>query len=162
MKQRNLDGFTLLELLLVIAILSIILMSGVSVTYSYFVRTQVDNAISVLIETLRRTQTLSRNAVDDSAWGVKINERSVILFKANDGDADGNPDSYSQASRDESMDREYDLPGEVNIASTGQVEIIFNKLTGEPRIGSLLTIRVDSTSDYSREIKVNQLGAIDY
>jgi prepilin-type N-terminal cleavage/methylation domain-containing protein len=155
-------GFTLLELLLVIAIISLILVTSISITYSYYVRTQVDNSMSVLIETIRRAQTLSRSAVDDSAWGVKISEQSVILFKANDGDADGNPDSYSQVSRDESLDREYKLPGEVTISNSGQVEMIFEKLTGEPSIGSLLTIQVNSTSSYSRQITINQLGAIDY
>lgn len=162
-KNKTKRGFTLLELLIVLAMLSVLITSSVFVTYGFFVRTQVDNTVLVLVETLRRAQTISRNAVEDSAWGLKINEDTLVLFKANDGDGDGNPDSYSQTStRDTSFDKQYYLPGEVEIDNTGQVEIIFNKITGEPRIGGVLTIQINSSSSYSRQVQINPLGTIDY
>ncbi len=161
--KSKVKGFTLLELLIVLAILSILIVTSMFVTYGFFIRTQVDNTVLILVETLRRAQTISRNTLEDSAWGLKINADNLVLFKANDGDGDGNPDSFSQTStRDVSFDKQYDLPGEVQIDDTGQIEIIFNKLTGEPRIGGTLTIQINSTSSYSRQIKINPIGTIDY
>lgn len=163
MPSNEKKAFTLLELLIVIAIMTIIVGSSIFVTYGFFVRTQLDNTMLVLVETLRRAQTLSRNAVQDSAWGLKINEDSLVLFKANDGDADGIPDSYSQTiTRDTSFDTRYDLSGEVEIAESGQVEIIFNKLTGEPRIGSNLTIQLNAAGSYTRLVTINPVGTINY
>lgn len=161
-------GLTLLELLIVLALVSISLTSVISVTYNFFVRSQVDNSVSIVVETLRRSQTLSRNTIEDSAWGVKLNSDNIVLFKAGDGNSelsiepDGSPDSYGEAGRDTSSDRQYFLPGEVTIAESSQVELIFNKITGEPSIGTDLVIRINSAGSYYRDITLNRLGAIDY
>ncbi|MEX1061663.1 MAG: prepilin-type N-terminal cleavage/methylation domain-containing protein [Patescibacteria group bacterium] len=122
MKKENLarrPGVTLIELLLVLAIIGV---TGLSVSFgtvqllsqSYF-----SNTVERLVHTLRTAQIYSTSGRGDSSWGVHFEGDTVTLFKGQDF-----------ATRDASFDAETPIPSSVLIS--GWQDIYFDKLRGLP------------------------------
>lgn len=70
-KTRFLSGFTMLELLVVVAIILVIL----SFAYTTYIRAQSNQALSAsserLADTLRQAHVFAREAKDKKGWGVR-------------------------------------------------------------------------------------------
>ena len=73
-------GFTIIETLLVLALLAIVLVMTAPVAESLVTSNDLKLAEENIVETARRAQILARGVTRDLAWGVKIGSGSVTLF----------------------------------------------------------------------------------
>ena len=139
-------GFTLLELLLVVAMISVVTMFSVTLGSGFIWRTDLSQAQYLTVINLRHAQILARAQVDDSDWGVHIENNQLTVFKGNDFDT-----------RDTESDEEYDL-GSVTVGT--EVDVIYHKFSGEP-YDSILEIDL-TTNNETASITVNSEGTVIY
>ena len=145
--QKKLRSVTLIEILLVIALMTIVLSFSLPVYQLLNVRNDLDLATIAIVQATRRAQILSRGMSGDSAWGVKIQKGSLILYKGS-----------SFTSRDQNVDEQTALAPEIEV--TGLDEINFSKLSGLPQ-NSGATI-LSSPTNETKNIFINEKGAITY
>ena len=141
------QGFTLIEMLLSVALIG--LLAGISVPVYQSVQFRNDLAVgsNIIARSLRRAQTLSRATSQDIEWGVHIQSGSITIFQGTD-----------YANRDSSFDEYFELSPSINPSGLG--EIIFDKLTGNPQ--STGNITLNSSSGETKNITINEKGTIDY
>ena len=144
---NSLKGFTLLEVLLSLAILA--LLAGLSAPVYLNLQSRNDLAVATttLAQTLRRAQTLAMAVASDSTWGVKVQTGNFTLFKG-----------LGYSARDPSFDEIFDLPS--NLISSGPSEIIFSKFTGEPQTTGNITLT--NVNNENRTLSVSPKGMISY
>ena len=138
-------GFTILELLLVMAAAILIAAFTIPVGIRFFQTQSLDETTMSIFSTLRRAENQAIFQKNDSAFGVKFLSVSYVLFQGS---------SYS--GRTQSEDESFILSG--GITTSGIDEVVFAKLTGIPNITGTLTIT--SGSD-SQTININAQGKIE-
>jgi prepilin-type N-terminal cleavage/methylation domain-containing protein len=141
------DGFTLIEMLLSVAIVSIIAGISVPIYQSFQVRNDLDVATATIAQSLRRSQVLSQAVDGDTSWGVKIQSGNITVFKGT-----------SYAARDTTFDEVFDVP--TSLTPSGVSEIVFAKFTGLPT--STGTITLTSSANEVRNVVVNSKGMVSY
>ncbi len=138
-------GFTIIELILVISIVSILAVLFSSVGSAYVIRNSTQNTLNELVGSLRVAQLNSQLSKANSSWGVRVENNQIILFMGT-----------SFGTRDASFDERFNIPG--SIAVTQPSEVVFEKLTG----GSTnATISVSNDIGQSSTVVVNELGSVD-
>jgi len=156
MKKKNLKktiihnstkGFTLLEMLLSVALITVISGIGVPIYQSFQTRNDLDIAEVAAVQTLRRAQVLSQAVDGDTNWGMLATTSSIILFKG-----------ASYAARDSGYDEIFEIPASITISGTQ--EYVFSKFTGEPQTTG--TTILTSNSNEVRNIVVNSKGMVSY
>lgn len=139
-------GFTLIEIVLSFSIIVLIFGIATPIYQDYQIRNGIDTTVNVIVENLRRSQTLSEAVDGDSTWGVNVAGSNITLFKG-----------LSFASRDTTFDDISDIP--VTMSATGLTEIVFSKLTGLPNTVGVLNL---STTGNVRTISINEKGTLIY
>ena len=142
------NGFTLLEVLLSIALIAILVGLSLPVYYTLFSKNDLDVAKNQVAQSLGRAAFLSSASDGDTNWGVKILSGSIIVFKGT---------NYTSG-RDASFDESY--PTASSITPSGLTEIVFNKMTGLPQIKG--DIILTSTNGETRIITINSKGTVSY
>ena len=144
---KTVPGFTLVEILLVIALLGI--MAGISIPlyYTFQLRNNLDLVSSSYAHTLRRAQALTRAVDGDISWGVHLTATTTILFKG-----------ISFAARQSDFDEISDIP--ISIFHTGLGDVVFAKFTGFPQQTGTTTFT--STDAESRAVAINGKGIVSY
>lgn len=145
-KLNHEQGFTLLELLLSVAIISLIAGFSLPVYRTLLSKNDLDISATVTASSLRRAQNLSQGVDGDITWGVKAQNGSIVIFKGT-----------SFASRDTNFDETFDVPTSISVG--GATEIIFSKLTGLPQTTGTFNL---STESDSRTVTINAKGMVDY
>jgi prepilin-type N-terminal cleavage/methylation domain-containing protein len=140
-------GFTLLELLISIAMIGALAAMSVPVYQTFQVKNDIDVARSVAAQSLRRAQTKARAMDGDETWGVHFQAGSITLFQGS-----------SYATRDTDFDEIYE-PADI-IGFSGLTEVTFAKLTGEPSATGTLTM--SSAANQSRSLTINDKGTVSY
>ncbi len=138
-------GFTLVEVLLSIALVSII--AGFSVPFfnSFLYRSEVENATTLTITSIRSANILARSQKNDSNWGVYLSGNSVTIYSGND-----------YVSRDVTLDQVYSFDG---VSFSGNNEVNFVKFSGIPNTSATINVNGEVNSDV---ITINSLGIVDY
>jgi prepilin-type N-terminal cleavage/methylation domain-containing protein len=113
-------GFTLLEILLVIGIISILLVFIVPLSLDFYKSQQFEIQTQSVIQTLRRAQSKAMAMEQDTSFGLHITDQNYTLFKGN-----------SYATRDTQYDEIFDFSEIINIG--GLNEIVFLKSEGVPK-----------------------------
>lgn len=141
----KLRAFTFIELMIVIAIVSIIATFGVVSFSKLFLQTEVISGVDVSTEALRKARYYALLNRYNSSWGVhKNSNNSMTIFAGN-----------SYASRTTAYDETLNINS--NITITGFSDIVFARLTGIPSTTAPYTI---TSTGYSRQIILSNLGAI--
>ena len=146
-KTKNNRGFTLIEIMLVVAL--IVAIGGISVpVYQAFqVRNNLDMAAYTITQMLRRAQVLAQSGEGDATWGVHIASGSATLFKG-----------ASFAGRDTTVDEISEISSDM--VSSGVSEIIFSKLLGEPQTTG--NVVLTTSNNDTKTITINAKGTIEY
>lgn len=144
--EHKKHGFTLIELVLSVAVLSIILLVSIPLTQRYVIRNDMEVLSNIIVQDLYRAQNLARAGENDSDWGVYIQEGSTTVFQG---------DSY--ISRNQSKDEAYSFSTNINIA--GQNEYVFDKFSGRLAAAGSTTLTINGDT---RVISVGSNGVIEY
>lgn len=140
-------GFTLLEVLLSIAIIAAIAGFSAPVFQVFQIRNDLDITATTIAHSVRRAQILSESGDGDSPWGIKIESDSIILFKG-----------ANYSSRDEDFDEIFLISGSIEPSDIN--EIVFEKFSGIPSTDGIITLT--STNNETRIITVNERGMVEY
>lgn len=140
-------GFTLIEMLLSVAVLSLILGMSMPLYESFTTRNDLDIATQNVANSLRRAAAYCRGGNNDSQWGVEVQSGSITVFSGS-----------SYAGRNTNFDETTSVP--TNIAITGgTVEVDFAKLTGLPTSTPSITL---TNATETRTVTINVKGVVDY
>ena len=139
-------GYTLIELLIVIAVLAIILVLSVVVFYTLTRKTDLDTSRDNIISTLNsaRNKTLASEGADQ--YGVYF-------------DISTSPDRYIL--RNTSFEEIHDLPSTIEISIGGGSEVVFKRLDGSTDNYGSITIKHLTTNE-TRTIYIYPSGEISY
>ncbi len=140
-------GFSLIELLLSVAIIAMIGAMGAPLYQAFQNRNDLYIAALLSTQNLRRAQVLSQASEGDSDWGVHLETGLITLFKGSDYD-----------SRDTDYDERSNIGQSVSI--TGDTEIIFSKHFGT--LNSNKNIVLNSLNNETKTLQINQKGMIEY
>jgi prepilin-type N-terminal cleavage/methylation domain-containing protein len=140
-------GFTLIEILLAVAVLVVIAGSTIGLSWTTVRVTALDRATEEVVELLRSAHWQAMLGVLDQPHGV-YRQGSVITHYV----------GPSFANRLSTHDRIVTLP--VEITATGAAEIIFAVRTG--RIGAPAGITLERPGSNPRTITVNIGGIVDW
>ena len=141
------SGFTLLELLLSVSIITMLAGIGLPVYESFVRRNDLDQTTTSVVALVRRAQTYATSVYGDSAWGVSFSSSGATLFKGT-----------VFSSRDTNFDEVVSMPGSVTQSGLGEVQ--FAKFSATPSTTGSVTLT--STINDSRTITVNAKGMVAY
>lgn len=145
--KKSVQGFTLPEILLSLAILGII--GGMTIpSYSTFMnRNELDIAATSIAQNLRRAQSLSQAGDGDTSWGVHIGVGSILVYKG-----------ASYVLRDSSFDENTSMP--TTIVPSGLTEVNFGRVSGLPQ--TIGTFTLTSQANEIRNVTINEKGMVEY
>lgn len=138
------SGFTLIEVILAVALLIIIGGFAMSFSTNFFVQNATGNLRDQWMSTLKKAQLYAMSSKGNSNWGVAYNAPTLTLFKGT-----------SYASRDTAWDETYE--GNANLSVTGLTEVVFTRITGLPSTTGTTTI---SGTSSVRTITINSQGVV--
>jgi len=143
-------GFTLIEVILVLAIIIAMVVLSIPFYQSFQIRTQLSNTSQEITQTLRYSQSKAMAIEDYSNFGLHFESDKYVLFRGNSY----NPtDSYNEV---------YDLVETLSISvnlNGGGNDIIFDRLKGST--SNYGTVTITSVNNESKIITVNSLGKIE-
>ncbi len=138
-------GFTLIELILVVAMIGLIALFSVTLGSGFLWRTDLSSAEYLTVTSLRQAQLFSQASVGDSSWGVHIENNILTLFQG-----------PSFQLRDVQADEEHSLG---SVTTTEPVDIIYSKFFGQPN--TIHDISLTAAGE-TTTITMNQEGTIQY
>jgi len=147
-KIKSDNGFTVIEILLVIAIIGV--MAGLSAPYlgSFLARNELRNESLKIVDSLRRARNQTMAGVEDKIWGVHFESGKYVVFAGS---------SYSAA---DPLNDAVDLPAVLTFSvinfTGGGNDVVFSQPYGETLNYGTTTIQNDSGD--SRTIVINQAG----
>lgn len=142
------SAFTLLEVLLSIAMITVIAGISLALFYGFQSRNDLDIAANTIVQAYRRAQIMSRAVDGDTSWGVRIQSGSIVVFKGT---------NYTSG-RDAAYDEIFDMPA--NISLSGVQEAVFAKFTGLP--GTTGTTTLTGVNNETKTITLNSEGMASY
>lgn len=145
--SHSTPGFTLLETLLCVSMIGILAAIILPFSLSMMTRNDLDVAVDMITQDIHRAQTLARSGMNDSQWGVSVQQEAITLFNG-----------VSFAARTTQFDETFSLSG--TLQPSGVTEITFAKLTGKPNQTGSLTLT--SAHNETRTITINAFGIAGY
>lgn len=139
-------GFTLMELLIVVAIMVILAAVTLPIYNSFFTLAVLDSVKVEIIQNIRLAQTKALAQENDSSFGLYFEATQYTLFQGS---------SYS--ARVLSLDRIFAMPANINLSNL--LEITFAKKTGLPSVSGSL-ILTNTANNSTETIVINAAGAI--
>lgn len=143
-------GFTLIELILVVALMALI--GGMSAPFfqSFQVSSDLYTYTDTITRTLRRAQVQSIAGQNANSWGVYFDTaaNTITLFYGN-----------SYAIRDQSYDEVTKVPNSFDFTTTFSDEIFFTIYSGSP--SSVGSVTLTDQNGGSETVTINTLGLID-
>lgn len=139
------QGFTLVELLLVVALMLIMSVFMFPLGFSFYQSQMLDETQSGIVSALRRAQMFSVSGKHDSAFGVRFIEQAYVIFEG-----------QSYQTRTSSQDEVFVISSMMHIA--GLQEVVFTPISGEPDIVGDITV---GTGSQVRTIEIYGSGLIE-
>lgn len=152
MRLPNQKGFTLMEMIIIVAITTTLLIITGVLFSTTIGRNQTENVTQDIVSTLRRAQWQSMNGHEDSQWGVHFESDAFTLFKGT---------TYSSGAADNVVTN---LPNDITISTVtlngGGVDVVFETEFGDTTDYGSIVIDQD-TSLETRTVTINTVGMID-
>ena len=140
-------GFTLIELILVIAMITVIGGAVLPLSYKFLTRNDIELAAQKVVQSARRAEFLSASGNLDATWGIHVQTTDVTLFKGT-----------SYLARDTSRDEKLSFDNAVILIGT--TDFIFSKLSGYPV--SAGTVTLTSQDNVVKNVVINSRGMVEY
>lgn len=138
-------GFTLIELIIILALISITAFLSVSFYSRYLLQNEVDNTVDRIVAALKKAQIYSMTGkANNGSWGVRYGSGNITLFQG---------DSFT--SRNPALDENFALNN--NISITGFTEQVFKYKTGT--ISSSLSFTISGNNN-TKTVTLNPQGRI--
>jgi len=112
----NKNGFSLIELILVVGLLTVIMSTASVFTSRWYLQNNLDGAKNMIISSLRKAQSYSISKKNNLTWGVCLINNTIRMF----GGTCASP----------IIKDDYLLPN--NVSLTGLSSFTFTSLRGEP------------------------------
>lgn len=151
-------AFTLLELLITMAILVMIVTTAISISGTFLAENYLDTAKTQTIHLIRLAQIRSMSQFKNDQWSIYIDEDSggtndqITLFKGND-----------YATRDSSFDINTPFPNSIALTNTslngGGYTTTFEKMTGDTNEYGSFDIQ-NTLNNETKTITINSKGLI--
>ncbi|MBI4239901.1 type II secretion system protein [Candidatus Uhrbacteria bacterium] len=138
-------GFTLIEIILSIALIGIMTASAAPAYHALYLKNDLEVTANTLAHAVHRAQNLSRAVSNDSQWGVSAQNGLLTVFQGT-----------SYANRNTAYDETFTIPSSIQFSQT---ELVFQKITGE--LQAPITITLTSSGD-TKNISINVKGTITY
>jgi prepilin-type N-terminal cleavage/methylation domain-containing protein len=145
--RKNERGFTLIEMLLSIAIIVMLVGLSLPVYQSFQSRNDLDIATQSIADMLRRAQSYARGVNGDTTWGVHLQSGSATLFKG-----------ASYASRATGFDETTVIASTYTVS--GVSDVVFSKFSATPSTTGSITLA--RTTNDTRTISINGKGMVSY
>ena len=140
------QGFTLIEILLAVAIISILAALTIPIGINFYTTQNLDSVSDGVIQALRRAQLKAMSQEGDSDFGVYIGSGKVGHYSLFRGS------SYINKEDEEIFDISN------NISFGGDMtEVVFTKLYGIPNVTGDIILTLDGDTE---TININELGRI--
>ncbi|MCW1930560.1 MAG: prepilin-type N-terminal cleavage/methylation domain-containing protein [Candidatus Kerfeldbacteria bacterium] len=123
--QRS--GFTLLELLLSVAMIAILTSMVIPFSRSYYTKNGLSLATDSTVQAIRQAEHYARAQINDTQWGVYVTTGRIVVFSGN-----------TYATRVEVEDITFEISNTITISGTS--EFVFEKLTALPTTTGTLTL----------------------
>ncbi len=147
---REQAGFTLLEMLLSAAIISMLVGASLPIYETFIRRNDLDLTAQRITAMLRRAETYAQAVNYDNDWSVEIQSSAVTLFQGT-----------NFVGRNTAYDETLSMPATVTPSGTSEVR--FTKFTAAPNAAAVTTpITLTSTANSTRTIILNAKGMVDY
>ena len=146
MLTKNIPGFNLLEIMLTVAMITLIAGIFVPIAGNVYNHNNLENATQQVVQNLRRAQTLARASEGSSDWGVFLSGSSSTIFQGT-----------SYATRNTNFSEQENLNG--NALASGLTEIVFGESNGFPKTIGTITITIGNEN---KTITINEKGFINY
>ncbi len=140
------NGFSLLEVIMVMAILAVIFGFGYFVNFDFYRNYALQSEKDTLISLLRRARSQSLNNISRTAHGLYIDASSYTLFYGN-----------SFSGRDAQWDQIASRASGINIS--GISEVVFQPLSATSTASGTITLTNGTKSlylDINNEGRINQ------
>ncbi len=144
--KNSRSAFTLLEILLSIAIITILAGFVIPIEYRVLTRHQLSEAVAKVVSALHTAELRAKAGEAGTAWGVSLGTGSVTIYSG---------DSF--VSRNTTADEIIDLPVGVGITAPLATDIHFQKISGIPVRDITITITNDTNS---KILHVNTEGSV--
>lgn len=146
LKQTNKKGFTLVEMLLVLSLMSFVITFAVPIYRSFQQRNTLRYTTELIASQIRTAQLNSQAAIEDDTWGIRFNPGQIVVFKGNDF---------------VSRDVDFDLITNISpqIILNGVTEITFAKFSGDISSSQTLDVILEGNL---LQIQVNEKGIINF
>ncbi len=142
-------GFTMVEMLLSIAVIALITAISIPVYQQFQTRNNLDITTSNVVQSLRRAMIFSQADKAGDWWSVRILPDQVVIYKG-----------ITFGLRDTSYDESIEIPK--GITPSGMNNISFRRVSGVPFTTDLKPIVLTSYSNETRTITINEKGTISY
>lgn len=155
-------GFTFIEVLIVMGLVSVLLVMGIMSMLSYIGKQNLESEARAVIALMRDAQSKSMAQEADSRWGVYISNQSdptrdfYVLFQ----EASSSPDEVPGVTIERKTVRaniEFGSP--VEGATTS---ILFAKISGLPSASTTVVIQKGNDSSDQKTIYISGNGKLDY
>lgn len=144
--ENRVGGFTLIEVLFVLAISAIFAGATFPLGQTYLRREELEKAVRDVASSVRYAQEKSQAGSFDSAWGVKVSSGSVTVFQG-----------ATYATRDSSYDQLVSMP--TALVPSGTTEFDFARRTGRTTSG---TLTITDAWGAVRTVAVNGFGTVEF
>jgi prepilin-type N-terminal cleavage/methylation domain-containing protein len=149
--MKSLRGFSLVEMLIVVTILTIISAITISAFYRFREETMLDRTATQVKSFLTKARQQTLTAKNGYAYGIRFNEQQIFLYHG----------SFSSSSPDLILNLDPLVAMASSSFSGNTNDVRFIKFTGEPTATGTINVTLDSDTTRYRTITVYQSGLTD-